>query len=222
MLVEADHVLKLVNQDRREKMKNIGFTDGTCASGRVRHQAVKDLTVVGVRIGDQVETEKVSQDERAVGTGPAQVVDGIGQQYNDDAVVVAIRLAAEGGSIDFVHVGRGTVEERAQGIDVLRSQASRGDGVVQEDCSLGAHEHRGGGHIDEAGAVDVGAHLERLLRAEGRGRRRGPGNGRCGQSARLPGQRGFTSAEVGVEVCGEIRLGRGIRESSGDRRTGGA
>ena len=141
MLIEADHVLELVDERRGQVASGECLTDVALLVVRVGYQSIEDLGLIGPRVArplrHEVGTEKVAEDDssRVVAVG-AERVYVLSQQYHDDAVPVDIRLPPEGGRVDRIEE---LVEKVSNVVELWSRIAPSRGGVVHEDGYPLAH-----------------------------------------------------------------------------------
>src|SRR5439155_12374941 len=106
VLVEADHVLELVDEYRRERLGRERLADGATRRDGPRDDSVKDLASVRMGLaGQQIEPEEEPQDDAAARVAVrGELVDVLGEQHDHDAVVVEVRLPGERGSVDRIEI----------------------------------------------------------------------------------------------------------------------
>ena len=124
VLIEADHVLELVDEHRRQRgsasdseMVQLGVMDP--ARGRRRSRRRSECAWPGSRSSAEEEAEDDAAGGGAVGR---QLVDGGRQQHDDDAVAVEVGFAAERGGVDGIEMG---VEQRADAWPDRRRRVGR-------------------------------------------------------------------------------------------------
>ncbi len=229
VLIEADHVLELMNERHGHECLNIrGRVRTTERSGGVGDDGIEDLALVRPRsspiCGIEIGAKEKSRDETAAGQvallGRHQLVHRVGHQDQDDRVRIDVRLPPKGRCVDRVQA---LIEEPGDAVERGGIEATRRRQRVDIDDHFG----RSGAHPRHDAVEPLAggrrAHLKDPPRVHPwrapRGRELGAEALRRARfGSKAPGTSLVTQPQIRMKALGRTQLGQLLGRG---RRRGG-
>ena len=172
MLVEVDHVLKFVNERHRHELLDVGGgVRAAQRTGRVGHDRVEDLRLVGARVISECRIQIGAEEEAGNETGTValggrhELVHRVGHQYHHDRIGIDVRLAAERSRIDRVQP---LIEQIGDAVERQGVESAGGRQRIHVDSHFGLERAHARADAIELRAIGLGAHLKYAQRAHPR------------------------------------------------------